>query len=279
MRINWSEHLHTIELSHSTKVNYAEMGTGPPLLFVHGLGGAWQNWLENIPVLARTHRVIALDLPGFGDSPMPDWKINIRNYGSMVLDFCEALDTGPVAVCGNSMGGFVAAEMSVRSEPAVSKIALVSAAGVSHARMYKAPTATIARMAGAMAPLAFRYHGVALNRPRLRNAVVMNIFREPGGLRPELLSEFIRTGVRAPGFADALRGLAGYDILDRLAEVEDPALIIWGRQDMIVPPNDALSFHEMLSNSRLEIFNYCGHVPMAERPVRFNRVLSEFLAE
>jgi pimeloyl-ACP methyl ester carboxylesterase len=279
MRVNWPGHLRTVELSHSTKVNYVEMGEGPPVLLIHGLGGAWQNWLENIPVLARNHRVIALDLPGFGDSPMPKWTINIRNYGSMMLDFIAALETGPLPVVGNSMGGFVAAEMSIRDEPAITKVVLASSAGVTHARMYKAPTATVARMAMAVAPMMFRYHHAALYRPRLRKMVLSQLFRDPAALRPELLGEFIRTGVNPPGFGDALTGLAGYDILDRLREVEDPVLIVWGRQDMIVPSADALAFSEMLSNSRVEIFNYCGHIPMAERPVRFNRVLEEFLAE
>jgi pimeloyl-ACP methyl ester carboxylesterase len=145
--------------------------------------------------------------------------------------------------------------------------------------MYRAPTETIGRMATAMAPLAFRYHEDALRRPRLRIAVVRNLFYKPWDLRRELIWEFVTTGVNAPGFAQALRGLSGYDILDRLTEVEDPALIIWGRQDMVVPPNDALAFGEMLPNSRLEIFDRTGHIPMAERPVRFNRALERFLAE
>ena len=279
MRIDWQEHLRTVELSHSTKVNYVEMGEGPPVLLIHGLGGAWQNWLENIPVLARKHRVIAIDLPGFGDSPMPKWTVNIRNYGSMMLDFIEAVKTGPLPVIGNSMGGFVAAEMSIRDEPAVTKVVLVSSAGVSHTQMYKAPTATVARMATAVAPMAFRYHHAALYRPRLRKMVLAQLFRNPGALRPELLAEFIRTGVNPPAFGDALVGLAGYDIHDRLAEVNDSVLIIWGRQDMIVPAADALAFNEMLKNSRVEIFNHCGHIPRAERPVRFNRLVEAFLAE
>ena len=279
MRIDWQKHLRTVELSHSTRVNYVEMGEGPPVLLIHGLGGAWQNWLENIPVLARKHRVIAIDLPGFGDSPMPKWTVNIRNYGSMMLDFIEAIKTGPLPVIGNSMGGFVAAEMSIRDEPAITKVVLVSAAGVSHTQMAKTPTATVARMATAIAPMMFRYHHHALYRPRLRKLVLAQLFRDPAALRPELLAEFIRTGVNPPGFGDALVGLAGYDILDRLREVNDPVLIIWGRQDMIVPSADAVAYSEMLQNSRLEIFNYCGHIPMAEHPVRFNRLVERFLAE
>ncbi|MDQ2939344.1 MAG: alpha/beta fold hydrolase, partial [Actinomycetota bacterium] len=57
-----------------TPVNYVEVGDGPPVVLLHGLGGCWENWLENIPQLARSRRVIAPDLPGFGDSPMPGWE-------------------------------------------------------------------------------------------------------------------------------------------------------------------------------------------------------------
>ena len=96
MRIDWRPHLHRIELATPelephpgsdidptrTEVNYVELGEGEPLLLVHGLGGCWQSWLENIPHFARRRRVIALDLPGFGESPMPGWEISIKAYGS-----------------------------------------------------------------------------------------------------------------------------------------------------------------------------------------------------
>jgi pimeloyl-ACP methyl ester carboxylesterase len=77
----------------------------------------------------------------------------------------------------------------------------------------------------------------------------------------------------------AVRGLIGYDILDRLEDVEVPTLIVWGRNDHVVPPNDAVGYGRRLRNSRTVIFDKTGHLPMAERPVRFNRVLETFLAE
>src|SRR5690606_11636006 len=105
------------------------------------------------------------------------------------------------------------------------------------------------------------------------------VFHRPLQIRPELLWEFFVGGDKATSFADALVGLAGYTILDRLEEVDVPTLIVWGRQDHIVPSRDALEYHRLLKNSRLQVFDQCGHVPMAERPVRFNRLLEEFLAE
>ena len=77
LRIDWRQHLHTIEIEGGA-VNYAEIGSGPAIIFVHGLGGCWQNWLENMPRMAELgYRAIALDLPGFGSSALPRSKISI----------------------------------------------------------------------------------------------------------------------------------------------------------------------------------------------------------
>lgn len=278
LRIDWREHLRRIELP-GAPVNYVEIGEGPALVFVHGLSGCWQNWLENIPHFARSHRVLALDLPGFGASPMPSWEISIRSYGRLVHDFCEVLGAGRVALVGNSMGGFISAEVAI-SEPArVEKLVLVSAAGISHARMHTKPAETAARMAAAMAPFGFRYREHALRRSRLRQYALRSLFWDPSGIEREFLWEVIHQGITGPGFVDAIRGLAGYDFLHQLPEIDVETLIVWGRNDQVVPPNDALGYAQRLPNSQLVVFDRCGHLPMAERPVRFNRVLDEFLAE
>src|SRR5262245_18749480 len=103
MTIDWSEHLREIDVV-GTRVNYVEMGEGPAVVFVHGPSGAWQNWLENLPHFARSHRVIALDLPGFGSSPMPPWDVTIPAYGRFLRDFCERVGVSSSMLVGNSMG-------------------------------------------------------------------------------------------------------------------------------------------------------------------------------
>jgi pimeloyl-ACP methyl ester carboxylesterase len=291
--IDWRTHLRQVEVDTSafephpgspadtsvTKVNYVEIGEGPPLIFVHGLGGCWENWLENIPHFARSRRVIALDLPGFGDSPMPGWEVSIPAYGSLVCAFCRALETGPVPIVGNSMGGFIAAEVTVSEPTTVQKLVLVSAAGVSHARMRREPAETVGRMARAAAPLALQYQEGALRRPRLRNRMVRQLFFRPRELPRELIWEIVQGGMHSPGLVAAIRALAGYDFLDRLDDVEIPTLVVWGRNDLIVPASDGLEYARRIGGARLEIFDRCGHLPMAERPVRFNRLLESFLPE
>ena len=89
------------------------MGSGPPLVFIHGLAGCWQNWLENIPHFARRHRVIAVDLPGFGESELPHEDISIPGYGRFVDAFLGEIGVERAALVGNSMGGFIAAETAI----------------------------------------------------------------------------------------------------------------------------------------------------------------------
>src|SRR4051812_1213406 len=119
------------------------MGEGRPVLFVHGLGGSWQNWLENIPAAADAgYRAIAVDLPGFGASEMPAEKISIAGYGGLLDALLEELGVGPVALVGNSMGGFVGAEVAIAFPHRVEQLVLVSAAGISVENQRNEPVLT-----------------------------------------------------------------------------------------------------------------------------------------
>jgi pimeloyl-ACP methyl ester carboxylesterase len=281
LKIDWREHLHRIDVGGARNVNYVEMGPGDgkALLFVHGLSGSWPNWLENIPYFGREHRVIAMDLPGFGDSPMPDWELSVEAFGQFIFDFCDALGVERSTIVGNSMGGFIAAETAVQEPGRFEKLVLVSAAGISHVRMRRQPAEVAARMGIATAPLLLRAVDRGIRRPGLRRALFGGLFYSPNRLPTELLWECFQHGNGRPGVLPAVRGLVGYDILDRLEEVEVPTLIVWGRNDHVVPPNDAIGYGQRLRNSRTVIFDKTGHLPMAERPVRFNRVLETFLAD
>jgi pimeloyl-ACP methyl ester carboxylesterase len=295
LRIDWREHLRTVDVDTvaypnatggTTTINYVDLGpteaapadAGPPITFVHGLGGSWQNWLENIPRFVRRHRVVALDLPGFGQSPLPTWSISIPRHGRVLLDFCRQLGLGGGAVVGNSMGGFVAAEAVIQSAEAFEKLVLVSAAGISHSQKWSGPAVVAARMSAVATPAFLRLHEQVLRRPRLRLRIFGGLFHNPLKLRTELLWEFARNGASTDGFLPAVRGMIGYDFLDRLEGVDASTLIVWGRNDRIVPAADSAGYGRRLRNSRTVIYDRCGHCPMAERPVRFNRELEEFLA-
>lgn len=278
LRVDWREHLHRVELP-GAEVNYAEIGEGEPILFIHGLGGCWRNWLENLTYFGRTHRAIALDLPGFGDSPMPSWPIEMPAYGRLIHDFCEKLGIDRVAaLVGNSMGGFVATEAVIDHPERFEKLVLVSAAGISFAEAEgRRLEAGVALFEAAMAFVAGPRR-VWLNRPKGRHFAFGRVFYNPNRIRPELLQEQMEPGIRAPGFADAIRAIGGYDTRHRLPEIEVPTLVVWGLNDHVVPVEAAIGYHRLIPKSRIELFERTGHVPQMERPARFNALLDDFVA-
>jgi pimeloyl-ACP methyl ester carboxylesterase len=278
LKIDWRPHLHRVTLP-GAEVNYAEIGEGAPIVFVHGISGSWQNWLENLPHFGRSHRAIALDLPGFGASPMPSWTIDMHAYGRLVHDFCEKIgvERGATLV-GNSMGGLVAAEAVLSSPARFDRLALVSAAGLINTWLPHQRGRAMSNAWRTFGPHYRRAARTIVANRLLRYLTFRFVIRYPSLLRRELLWEQVASGLPCPGFADALDAVIEYDARDRLAEIEIPTMIVWGMDDWVISALAALSYHRRIPRSRLEIFERTGHVPQLERPARFNRVLEEFLA-
>jgi pimeloyl-ACP methyl ester carboxylesterase len=276
--IDWRQHLHSATV-HGTRVNYVEMGSGPPLVFIHGLSGCWQNWLENIPHFARRHRVVAVDLPGFGESELPHEEISIAGYGRFIDAFLDQIGVARGVLVGNSMGGFIAAETTISHPSRVEKLVLVSAAGlvrVGNRRLSALEYAARVFHPATAAVLARREHLV--RRPGLRRVMLYGVAQYPERLAPELCYE-VASGAGKPGFLDALDAIINYDFRDRLPEISVPTLIIWGRNDRIVPVSGAYEYEQLIPGSKRVIFEDTGHVPMLERPGRFNKLVDEFLSE
>jgi pimeloyl-ACP methyl ester carboxylesterase len=279
--IDWHAHQRREKIE-GRWLNLIDIGSGPALLLVHGLAGCWQNWLENIAFLAREYRVIAVDLPGFGESEMPARPITISGYARTLEALCEALELESVRIAGNSMGGFVAAELAIRSPVRVEALCLVAAAGLSVQR------ARADRSRGVrhrienylffyMAWLATKFPALAL-RPRVRRWMLGLVVAHPEELPGPLIAEQVR-GIAKPGFDPALEALTRYPIRDRLGEIACPTLIVWGDEDRLVPVSDAAEFEWLIADSRKLTYPDTGHAPMMERPERFNADLRAFLEQ
>jgi pimeloyl-ACP methyl ester carboxylesterase len=278
--VDWPAHLHQAEVG-GRRVNYVDIGEGsaPPAVFIHGLGGCWQNWLENLPRVARERRCIALDLPGFSGSEMPAEKISISGYAQTVVDLCRAAGVDePMAVIGNSMGGFIAAELGINHDGFGERIALVSAAGISSTHLRRRPVLTAARISAAVTNVVIARSESFVRRPGLRHLMLAYVFRHPSLIAPDLAYHSMG-GAGGPGFLAALDALTDYDFRDRLPELEAPTLLVWGREDNLVPVEDADEFERLIPNARKVILEDTGHVPMLERPQTFNDLLVEFLNE
>lgn len=278
---DWVAELKRIEVG-GVEANYIDVGSGDedPAVLVHGLGGQWQNWLENIPRLALDRRVIAMDLPGFGLTPKPeDDEISIPGYGRWVNRLCDKLGLDEIELVGNSMGGYIAAEVAIQFQKRVKRLVLVSAAGISSAETLKMPVLTVGRVATAIATNSAARHRVLASRPITRHMSLALVARHPRLLKADLAYEGFFKGAGKGGFDDALRACLEYDFRDRLPEVKVPTLIVWGEKDSIIPVRDADEFERLISDSRKVVMKDTGHIPMAERPQAFNDVLVDFLAE
>ena len=280
--VDWRKHQRWVILD-GQPVNVIELGSGPPLVFVHGLAGSWPNWLEQLPVLAAKHRVITLDLPGFGHSPMPAEQISISGYARLLDRLFDTLGIDAAAVVGNSMGGFIGAELAIAFPQRVERLVLISAAGISTfdnrgavralpvlRRAERVLTAYTAWMASKSDTVA--------RRPRLRDATLNVVTRHPSRLPAALAAEQLH-GSGKPGFMQALEANLNYDFRDRLPEIACPTLIVWGEKDRLITVRDASVFAELIPDSRVVVYKDTGHMAMIERPVAFNALLEEFLSE
>jgi pimeloyl-ACP methyl ester carboxylesterase len=284
MDVDWQALQRPLEVSARSgsgpcRVNVLDTGgSGPPLLFLHGWSSNWQVFLLNIGAFMSTHRCLALDLPGFGASDMPTEPISIQGYAQTVDAVCDALGVESVSVVGNSMGGFVGTELALSFETRVERLVLVSAAGLSTEHIARAPSLALARLVTTGLPYARRMEPAVVRRPRLRRVAMQWAVRYPEKLSVPLAQELVLSFGK-PGFVPALAALLDYSLRERLSRIEMPVLIVWGRNDLLVPVGDAYRYQELIGdNARVEVFEDTGHTPMLERPTRFNELLRGFLA-
>ncbi len=281
MDVDWQEHLRWVRVQ-DRWMNIVDMGSGEPVVFIHGLSGCWQNWLEQLPLFARDHRVIAVDLPGFGQSEMPTEPISISGYADAIDELMETLDIEAARIVGNSMGGFIGAELAIQHPARVERLVLVAAAGLSIESIRTERTTGLRHRAEniiffTLGHVASRSHQVAL-RPRLRAALLMTVAAHPARLPGPLAAQQV-LGSGKPGFSDALEAMCRYPLRDRLEKIACPTLIVWGEKDILVPVKDASIFEQLIPDSRKIIYKDTGHVSMMERPARFNSDVKAFLDE
>jgi len=280
--IDWRVHQRWVSVR-GQPVNTIELGSGPPLVFVHGLTGSWQNWLEQLPVLAPEHRTVAMDLPGFGHSPMPREQITITGYARLLDGLFDELGIESAAVVGNSMGGFVSAELAIAFPRRVERLALVSPAGLSTYRDARATRALPAlrrleRVLAACTAWGAANADAIARRPRLREVILGDLTSHASLLPAALAAELVR-GAGKPGFMHALEANLNCDLRERLSEIECPTLIVWGDRDRVITVRDADVYAELIPSSHAVVFEDTGHLAMLERPAAFNALLKEFLSE
>ncbi len=279
--VDWREHQRW-ETVAGRPVNTVVLGSGPPIAFIHGLSGRWPNWLEQLGALSGRHRVIAMDLPGFGHSPMPARPISMGLYAETVAGLLDELGAERAVLVGNSMGGLVASELAIAQPERVERLILVSSAGISTQReltaamKFTAMSGLDRALAGGAGVIAARSDAIARHR-RLRDTGLSLLVRHPSRLAPAFASELIR-GAGKPGLLGALESMLADEVRSRLGQIGCPTLIVWGERDRLLPVRDAEVFARLIPDARLVIFEDTGHMAMLERPAAFNALLEDFVA-
>jgi pimeloyl-ACP methyl ester carboxylesterase len=265
-------------------LQYLEAGSGPPLLLLHGHEQSATSWRWVIPVLSRTHRVLALSLPGHGDSaPAVGGYAPGRDLAPLVADFLDALEVGSLHVVGNSVGGAVILRLALADPARVRTLTLVDSAGLGR-EVHPLLALDTLPMIGELAIMISRMPGGDVGRTSMSTAM---LFAQPSRVPAEFFTEQHALG-RRPGQLEASTAMARalFDVngqrevmLDRLPELTMPTLVIWGGCDYVLPASQAQAAVDRLPHGRLALLADCGHMPHVECPDRFATVLSEWLAE
>jgi pimeloyl-ACP methyl ester carboxylesterase len=274
--VRWREHLRAVAVD-ARRVHLVDIGSGPgrPILLVHGLGGRWQNWIENIPRLALDHRVVALDLPGFGHSQLPAEPISIDGYARTLDRVCDLLELEAPLVGGNSLGALVVAELALRFPARVGALALVGAACLAPADLDSRTVQLALAAGGRIAGSLLRGPNGTVTRPRAQHILFATVLRHPTLIANDTLYE-LASGVRPPGAAAALAALRAHDISAELGSIAAPTLVVHGREDVLIPCSDGEQIAAMIRGAELLVFEDTGHMPMVERPVAFDSALLGF---
>jgi pimeloyl-ACP methyl ester carboxylesterase len=268
---------------HGRPVTYAQAGSGPVLLLIHGMGGTFENWQAVIAPLARQHTVLAPDLPGHGASAPGAGDYSIGALAAGLRDLLIALGHERATLVGHSLGGGIAMQFAYQFPEMTERLVLVSSGGLGPevspvlraaalpgANLFIAATAGPGRTVGSALARVLAVVGL---RP---NADVAEVLRGYASLAdPDRRAAFLAT-LRSVIHTGGQRVHAG----DRLYLAEGmPVLIIWGERDPIIPRHHGENAHEAIPGSRLEVFEGVGHLPQLEAPGRFIAVLERFVAE
>jgi len=263
-------------LINGRQVRYLDYGSGPALVLLHGMAASWQWWLENIPALAQHHRVIAVDLPGFGQSePLPA-PAEMATHARTVLDLLTSLGVESATVSGHSMGGLVAMAMFVADPPRVRSLILVDSGGVPMSERRLAVILVALRINAAILRRRFTRRALA-TKPWVRRLALRAAFRDPRVMSPELAAETMPL-FGGPGLVNAVAA-AGRAVRTTVLEtITCPVLLVWGEHDAIASARGARQMHDRLPDSELVVFAGAGHTPMIELPGQFNDLALRFLA-
>jgi 2-hydroxy-6-oxonona-2,4-dienedioate hydrolase len=251
------------------KIKYVDVGTGPVVVLLHGLGGNSSNWAFNISALSTKYRVIAPDQIGFGRSDKPLISYRVGTYVDFLDKFLDGLNVEHATLVGNSMGGWIAALYAVKYPKRVERIVLVDAAGFAPPK--ELDLSTLSGLNPSTREQARYLAGIVFFNP---------LFKTDAAVDATLAARISAgDGYTIQSLVESI--YRNEDMLDgKLSAVKQPTLIIWGRDDGLTPlAREGEKFKKEMPSAQFVVFDGCGHVPQVEKAAEFNAAVLKFLSQ
>lgn len=261
------------------RTHYIEMGSGSPVVFVHGLGAWSYSWRKNLEFTAGLgYRVIAVDLKGFGLSGKPEpvsrGDYTVADHAKFLKHFLEALWIEKADIVGNSMGGSAALYFAFTYPEATRRIVVVDPA------CYKQRFPLL--LWAVKAPLLGRISEIFMGRTTAK-MVLKQVYADSKKITDDMVEAYamplsLTGGKRAFRMSTKRLLPEDYDrVISAYKQIKAPALVVWGEKDGWISPDMGRRLAKDLPNARLTIMKDCGHMPMEECPQGFNKLLAGFL--
>jgi 2-hydroxymuconate-semialdehyde hydrolase len=255
--------------------NVHDLGQGAPVLFIHGSGpgvSAWANWRGVMPEIARSRRVIAPDMVGFGFTDRPAGiAYGMDTWVQQAIDLLDALDIECADVVGNSFGGALSLALAIRAPQRVRRLVLMGSVGV--------PFAITEGLDAVW--------GYTPSFENMRR--IMDVFAHDRGLVTDELARLRHEASIRPGFQESFAAMfpaPRQRWVDAMASAEadiralpHPTLLVHGREDRVIPLATSLTLAQWIPDSQLHVFGHCGHWTQIEHGARFTRLVADFLDE
>jgi pimeloyl-ACP methyl ester carboxylesterase len=253
------------------ELHHVRTGTGRPLLLIHGLGGSTRTWSTIIDELAAQREVIAVDLPGFGDSPRLPGPVTVAALADAVAEFVAGHGLDGVNVVGSSLGGQIALELKRRG--AVGSVVALDPSGFAKGVELRAFGISL-RLSMKLVRLLKPLLPLLAGNPVTRTLLLSQFSAKPWALAPELVLRELNSFAFSPGSADTLAALcSGVPQPGLAGRTPDPVVIAWGRRDWVLLTPQAKRAVRAFPGAELQWFGGCGHLPQWDVPTKVVRLV------
>ncbi len=271
--------VHTV-LVHDQRIAYLDVGTGPPIILIHGFGGSMWQWEYQQHALSQYFRVLTLDLPGAGLSDKPEIDYRPDEMLDFFVGFMDAVKIPQATLVGNSMGAGLAIGMALAHPARVDKLVLIG--GLPQHVMKKLTSPSIRRALETRAPSWLVSFANMLFGGLMTESILREIVHDPSLLTPAVIERSNRNR-RRPGLIKPIMTVrenlplweSGFGT--RLGEIVHPTLVLWGKEDRVFPVAVGEELHQTIKGSRFIQIPHAGHIPQWEQPDAVNQELLTFI--